>query len=279
MSTAKWHETHMVGLDTETTGVNPLEDRIVTAAIVHLPAAGRPRAIQWLIHPGRDIPTEASDVHGWTLDRVERRLAVSGAEAIRFVDGNAAPMTREAALFEIAAQVGTAIGAAAPLVVHNAAYDLTLLETELGREGIDTLSSRPAGIAGVVDPMVIEKAYDPFRKVKGGCRGGKHQCGGCGAEDKKLGSLCRHYGVVHTGEHDAAADVLAAMRLARRFGQLWPEIGRWKLGTLHAHQVTWRREQADSLRAYFDRAGIEHDGIDPGWPVHTSLTREAVPAR
>jgi DNA polymerase-3 subunit epsilon len=39
--------------------------------------------------------------------------------------------------------------------------------------------------------------------------------------------------------------------------------------------VTWRREQADSLRAYFDKNGIEHDGVDPGWPVHTSLQQLA----
>lgn len=267
----KWHEGHLVGFDTEATGVNPLEERIVTAAVVHAKPGARPRAIEWIIHPGRDIPTEASDVHGWTLDRLEARLA--GAQAIRVTDAGDARLTRDGALMEIASQIGAAIGAAAPLVVHNAAYDLTLLETELARNGVDQLTARPAGLAGIVDPMVIEKAYDPWRKVKGGCKGGKHACGGCGAEDKKLTSLCLHYGIIHGGAHDAAADAVATIRLARKLAGLWPEVGRWKLGTLHAHQVTWRQEQADSLRSYFDRAGIEHDGVDPGWPVYTTLER------
>jgi hypothetical protein len=34
-----------------------------------------------------------------------------------------------------------------PLVVANAPYDLTLLEAELDRHGIDTLASRPSGSA------------------------------------------------------------------------------------------------------------------------------------
>lgn len=269
---AKWHEGPMIGFDTETTGINPHEARIVQAAIVHATPGTRPTSIQWLIHPQTDIPTEASDVHGWTLDKLEQRL--EGHTAMRIVGDKPPRFTpRDAALFEIAAQTGVAVGQALPLVIANAAYDLTLLEAELARTGIDPLSSRPKGIAGVVDPQVIEKQFDPFRRVKGGCRGGKHRCGGCGVEDKTLGSLCRHYSVPLAGAHDAAGDALAAVRLARRLAGLWPEIARWKLGTLHEHQVTWRREQANSLRAYFDKNGIEHDGVDPGWPLQTSAVK------
>lgn len=285
MTAPKWHEGRLVALDTETTGTNPLEARVVTAAVVHFAPGQRPTSIQWLIDPGMEIPAEAAAVHGWTTERVHREL--DGAEAVRFHQGRRQPLTRDGALFEIAAQAATAIGAEVPLVVMNAAYDLTLLETELARNGIDTLSSRPAGIRGVVDPMVIEKAYDTYRKLCykapgcrpaeqhhecSGCRGGKWKCGGCGAHDKTLTGLCLHYGIRHAGAHDASADAIASVRILRRLADSWPEIARWKLGTLHEHQVTWRREQADSLRAYFDRAGTEHDGCDPGWPVHTSLT-------
>jgi DNA polymerase-3 subunit epsilon len=271
----KWHEGRMVAVDTETTGVNPLEARIVTAAVVHFAPGQRPTSIQWVIDPGTQVPDEAAAVHGWTNERIRGFLGRPGTDAVRIHNGRKQPLTRDAALFEIAAQAATAMAAEAPLVVMNAAYDLTLLETELVRNAIDPLSTRPTGIRGVVDPMVIERAFDPYRRLKGGCRGGKYRCGGCGATDHKLLSLCAHYGIRHAGAHDASADAVASVRILRRLVDSWPEIARWKLPTLHEHQVTWRREQADSLRAYFDKNGIEHDGVDPGWPVHTSLQQLA----
>lgn len=266
----KWHEGPAVAFDTETTGPSPLDARIVTAAVVHLGPDGVRSTIQWIIDPGVDIPDGAAEVHGWTTDALRRYL--DGWEAARITDnGRRQRLTADAAVFEMTAQLATAMGTETPLVVMNAAYDLTLAELECRRYDVDPLSTRPTGIVGIVDPMVVEKAFDPFRKVKGGCRGGKWSCGGCGVEDKRLESLCTHYGIVHGGAHDAAADCVAGYRIALRLAEAWPEMARWKLDTLHQHQVTWRREQADSLRAYFDRNGTEHDGIDPGWPVHTSL--------
>lgn len=274
MSAPKWHEGRMAGWDTESTGVNVFEDRIVTAAIIHHNPGNRPRALSWVINPGTDIPQEASDVHGWTHDRLEQHL--QGHEASYTTpDGQTSFMTREGALFSIAGQLGAVMGAEAPVVAANAAYDFSLLEQELIRHNIDPLSSRPTGVAGVVDPMVLEKQYDPYRKVKGGCRGGKHQCGGCGAVDKKLESLCKHYGVPLTAAHDAGADALAALRLARRLADLWPDIARLKLPTLHQKQTGWRAEQMDGLRTYFDRAGIEHDGCCGEWPVHRACVRRS----
>lgn len=266
MSTVKWHAGPMIGADTETTGINPHDDRIVTAAIVHVTPGEPTKTTQWLIHPGRDIPTEASDVHGWTTERLERKL--NGAQALRIDADGETPLYRDVALFEIAAPLGVAMGRGIPVIAANAAFDLTLLEAELARNGLDTLASRPAGIRGVIDPMVLEKQYDPYRRVKGGCRGGKYKCGGCGVEDKKLSSLCTHYKVTLSEAHDAAADALAALRLAWRLAHVWPDAGRLRLETLHAHQITWRREQMAGLRSYFDKNAIEHDGCCGSWPVH-----------
>lgn len=272
MSTTKWHEGPMVALDFESTGVNPHEERAVTAAIVHRTPGERPRTIQWLIDPGCDVPEEAAAVHGWTTDRLRTRL--NGREALRITTGRETPLSRDGALHEIAAQVATAIGTGTPLVVCNAAYDCTLLDASLTREGIDTIASRPKGWTGVVDPMVIEKQYDPYRRVRGGCKGGKHACGGCGMEDKRLGSLCAHYGVRLTGAHDASADALAGIRLAVRLAGLWPEIARLRLDTLFRKQIEWKRDQMLSLRSYFDRQGIEHDGCCPEFPLHLTCRPE-----
>ncbi len=284
MSAAKWHEQPLIAVDTETTGINPLDARVVTAAVVHLTPGQRPRPIQWLIDPGVDIPDEAAAVHGWTNDRLAQTIGRPGYAVRSTTDSRGKParavIPREAALYEIAAQIGAVMGDDRATIVHNAAYDLTLLEAEFTRHDVPTLTARPAGIRGVVDPMVIEKAFDPYRKVnykdEAGCRGGKVKCTPpCGSIDKKLESLCAHYGIRFgaTGAHDAAADAVAAARLARVLMSAWPSTARLKLATLHEHQVGWRRSQADGLRAYFDKNGIEHDGVDPGWPIYSTLDR------
>ncbi|WP_248582572.1 exonuclease domain-containing protein [Nocardioides sp. InS609-2] len=286
MTAVKWHEGPMVALDTETTGIDPFEARIVTAAIVHTRPGQRPTTIQWLIDPGTDIPQEASDVHGWTTDRLRERLR--GRDALRLTGRNEMPLSRKGAISEIAAQAWTAMEAEAPLVVHNAAYDLTLLETELGRQSLQPLSDRRGGIRGVIDPMVLEKQFDVFRKSCykapgcdadaklhecGGCRGGRVQCGGCGVTDRTLTSLCKHYGVVLPGAHSADADAIAAIRLAGKLAAAWPDTARLKLATLHKHQVTWRAEQSDGLRDFWKRKRDERwREVDSGWPLNSRAT-------
>lgn len=284
-----WYQSDTVrSLDTETTGVDPRTDRCVTAAIVDIHPGRRPDVIHWTIDPGQEIAEEATAVHGYTRARVLKIVEGEGM-ALRIGDGKSDFMPAEAALSEIAGLVAMAMHREVPLVVANAPFDLTLLEAELGRYGLDTLASRPSGIRGVVDPMVIDRAFDTYRKAcyrAPGCdpEAGTHECGGCrgsargydcrvdgrgcGVTDRKLESLCRHYGVPLVDAHDAAADALAAARLAVRLGGLWPQVQRWKLGTLHEHQVTWRREQMDSLRGFFDKKGLEHDGCCPEFPVH-----------
>jgi len=270
VTAGKWWSSRLVGFDTETDGVNPLEARIVTAAVVHVQPGQRPSILEWILDPGREIPADASAVHGWTRDKVLEQTGGPGL-TLRITSDSRIPMTTDGALGEIAGHLAVAMHAEAAVVAANAAFDLSLLECELARNGIDTLSVRPSGIRGLVDPMVLDRAFDPYRKVKGGCRKGKYDCGGCGATDKTLGSLCAHYGVRLPGAHRASVDAVAACRLAVKLMTLWQDTARLKLATLHAHQVTWRREQADSLRAYFDKAGSEHDGVDGGWPLHSSL--------
>lgn len=286
---SSWYETATIrSLDTETTGVDTSTARILQAAVVDIHPGRRPDITQWLIDPGCEVPAEAAEVHGWTRDRVVEKVGGEGM-ALRVGGGEPLRMHVDGALGEIAGLVATAMGAEVPLVVANAAFDLSLLEAELVRNGIDSLASRPSGVRGVVDPMVIEKQYDTFRKTCykapgcdveakhhecGGCRGSRgFQCGGCGATDKTLASLCLHYAVPLVGAHDAAADALAAARLSVRLGGLWGQIKRWKLGTLHEHQVTWRREQSDSLREFWRKKGDERwREVEGDWPLRRTPT-------
>lgn len=64
-----WHRELLVGFDLETTGTDPREARIVTAAVVEV-AGGEPvRRRSWLTDPGVPIPPEATAIHGITGER------------------------------------------------------------------------------------------------------------------------------------------------------------------------------------------------------------------
>lgn len=240
MSASKWADFECYGLDFESTGVDVTEARIVQAAWVHIRPARRPVTRTWLVDPGIEIPDEAAAVHGITTAHAREHGTDPGQM-----------------LFELTGLVAMALGHGFPVVAFNASYDFSLLEHENHRHGIDGLVSRlvPGGVQPVVDPFVLDRFADPYRKGK-----------------RQLVPMCAAYGVTHTGAHDAAADALAACRL-------WPRIMAkhsrrfpgMTLPALHQSQVGWRRAQCDSLRAYFDKQGTSHDGIDPSWPLLSSV--------
>ena len=234
----KWDNFPTLGFDLETSGVNVIEDRLVTAALVELQPGHRPQTTTWLANPGIDIPQAAADVHGITTAHAREHGRDPGE-----------------VLFELTGRLALWLGHGQPVVTMNGSFDLTMLEVENKRHGVPTLIERlgVGKLQPIIDVLVLDKYADPYRK------GGR-----------KLVDLCRVYGVTHVGAHDAAGDALAACRI-------WPRImakhatkfrGQ-TLGGLHQSQVGWRKAQADGLREYFDKKGIEHDGVDPGWPLQS----------
>ena len=124
-----WPFGPLLGFDTETTGVNPSRDRLVTAALVRRterPVFGdRQQSVTtWLADPGVEIPEAASAVHGVTTERA-RAEGRPVAEV----------------LAEVSDQLVTAMAAGTPVVAFNASYDLTLMEAELTRHGLPTMRS------------------------------------------------------------------------------------------------------------------------------------------
>ncbi|MEU1815211.1 exonuclease domain-containing protein [Streptomyces roseifaciens] len=210
-----WHQRTLIGFDTETTGVNPESDRIVSAAVVEYDGRRPALTRTWLADPGMEIPPGATAVHGITT------------EAARSAGRPAAEVVAEvvAALVE-ASEDGR------PIVVMNASFDLTLLECEARRHGVPSLFSTT--VPFVLDPRVLDRRVDRFRPGS-----------------RRLEELCRVYGVTHGGAHDAAADAVAACAVTESLAYEYPWLAQMSLEGLHDQQIHWAADQQAGLREYF----------------------------
>jgi DNA polymerase-3 subunit epsilon len=225
---SNWSDTLAV-FDLETTGIDVETSRIVTATVAVLDAEGAVQErVDWLVNPGIEIPAPATAVHGITTD-----------QAIQ--DGRA-PVECVA---EIVATLRGHLDRGIPLVAYNAPYDLTLLNRESMRHGIPPLLSP----APVIDPLVMDKALDRYRKGK-----------------RTLEVTSQFYGVILDGAHDSGADAVAAGRvaqaIARKHGHSLPVT----LAELHALQVGWCKEQAESFQEYMRRSRDPQFVAAGGWP-------------
>ncbi|MDO5494441.1 MAG: exonuclease domain-containing protein [bacterium] len=227
-----WAYGPLLGFDTETTGVNPSSDRVVTAALVMRDGAGT-RERTWLIDPGVEIPEGAAAIHGITTEKA-RAEGRPPAEA----------------LAEIATMIAQALGAGIPVVAFNAGFDLQILDSELARHGLPTLPERLGGpVRPVIDPLVIDRAVDRYRRGK-----------------RTLGHLCEVYGVTGSGLHTAEVDVVATLdvlqAIARRHA---PQLQHLDLLGLHAFQVDAHRAWAENFREWLATKG-RTDGPGDAWP-------------
>lgn len=221
----------LAAFDLETSGVDVRRDRIVTASVVVIGPDG-PHPEEWLLDPGIDIPDEAARVHGVTTDKAR-------ADGQDYADGYR----------QIRDRLETLWAHGKVVAIMNAAFDLSLLHWEGLRLGYPDLVPGP-----VIDPYVIDKQLDRFRKGK-----------------RTLTALCAHYGLRQDDAHQATGDALAAARLAWRMARL-PDLAEYDTTTLMAVQAQWRADQQQSLHEYFLRQG-NHDAaasVSGEWPVQRS---------
>ncbi|MGW2535323.1 exonuclease domain-containing protein [Streptomyces sp. NPDC001499] len=230
-----WISGPLLAFDLETTGTDVETDRIVTAAVVRLEADGSVSAeLTWLLDPGVAIPEQASAIHGISTERA-REHGLPAAAAIE----------------EITRAVADGLRSGTPLVVMNARYDLSLLDRECRRYGVDSVSERLGDAPSpVIDPLVIDKHVDKYRKGK-----------------RALHALCAHYGVRLDDAHDARADAVAAARVVRRMAEEHRPVGAMPLEELHGLQVRAAAEQSQSLQAYLRRTADPAAVVEPAWPL------------
>jgi DNA polymerase-3 subunit epsilon len=217
-----WHLGRMVALDFETDGPNPEDARIVTCCVADIDGTGQtaPGVRTWILRPVRPIPDEAAAIHGYTTERATTE-GTDPAAAVR----------------EIATALGEATAAGLPIVAYNANYDITVLDREMRRHGIGAVE--PNGLR-VVDPYVLDKRFDQYRKGK-----------------RTLTATCAHYGVALDGA-----------RLAWRMAHRTPSLAGLSLDELHVMQVEAKAEQDRSYAAYLRRQAAQQADVDEQIRLH-----------
>lgn len=203
-------------LDTETTGLDPSQGhRIIELCCVelenHVPTG---KDFHTLINPERDVPDDASRIHGITADKL--------VGAPLFAD--------------IAASFIAFIGDA-PLIIHNAEFDLKFLNAEFGR-----LSLPPIPALRGIDTIEIAKRRFPGARYS-------------------LDELCRRFSIdlsVRT-LHSAKVDtVLLAQVYLELVGgrQANLQLAPWEAANVreHAREIQPARPRPTALLPRLDEA-------------------------
>lgn len=206
-----WHDSPLIGLDFETTGVDPESDMPVQVALVFCDGAGSRRTAVWLVDPGCEIPDAAIAIHGISTDRAR-------------TEGRSLEQTAQV----LHRQLARAASEGVPIVAMNASFDVTIAACLFERAGLPSLSWDL-----VIDPLVIDRHVDRYRKGK-----------------RRLDALCEVYGVCLEGAHDAGHDAAAAVSLAREIGRRWPEAGALDVEELTVYERAWHHAWAVSFNEY-----------------------------
>ncbi|MCP9205549.1 exonuclease domain-containing protein [Streptomyces sp. NEAU-Y11] len=228
-----WHLGRLCGYDLETTGPDPGTARIVTACVVQVGGDRPAQAANWLSDvDGEEIPAEAERIHGVTTERAR----AEGTDLREVVE-------------QLLGALSQVVLSGVPIVAMNARYDLTVIDREARRYGMTPLTDTVGDGLRVVDPYVIDKRFDTYRKGK-----------------RTLTHLCQHYQVRLDGAHSSDADALAACRVVWRQGQRYERLAAMTLDELHAAQVEWAAEQAASFQEHL-RTKDPEAYVEPAWPL------------
>lgn len=225
-----WHRGPLASYDCETNGLNTATDRIVTAALIQ--SNGQPR--EWLSDlDGAEIPEAASKVHGISTEHAHAH----GRPAKEVVE-------------EIASAVAGELSAGrAALVVMNAPFDLPLLDAECARYGVATVGARVGRVEPVIDPLVMDRRIDRYRKGK-----------------RNLETLAALYEVTLTEAHSAKADAQAALEVAVAMAHRYEQLQVPAL-EMHRLQIQWHASWAAQFQGFLRRRGERGAVVDGVWPL------------
>ena len=223
-----WLDRPLIALDCEATGTDPATARVLSICIGLSIEPGKWQPTVLWVAPEDEVPEDAQKVHGLTRETVKAKAAgMSRADAL----GRAAGLLDEAA------------GRGTPLVLHNARYDLGLLDAEFRRE---IACGLPDGLL-VLDLLVLHRRLNRF------------------TGSRRLEVLAAQNGIVFPS-HDAEADSLATLRLLHILAnenELLPLV---PVRDLMPLQARWYAEQQAAIESRALGNGTTYTPA-PGWPI------------
>jgi DNA polymerase-3 subunit epsilon len=129
--------------------------------------------------------------------------------------------------------------------VYNASFDLSLIHHEALRHSVAPLDNpRP-----VIDPLVIDRALDQYRKGK-----------------RTLETVSAHYGVTNPAAHDAQGDAITTGLVVHRLVDTFPEQLSVSADELHDQQILWAKAWEDNFYDYLERNGKPRPQSRGAWP-------------
>lgn len=215
--------------DVESSGTDVFNDRIVQLFVAT--ADGNGNLIdtwEWVIDPGVEVPDGAAEVHGFTTEYLQEH----GRDAKK-------------ALWEAWNVFNELRGKGLTWVAYNANFDLSILNAEFTRYGLD--NGWAQGIEReeqIIDAIVIDRTKDKYRKGK-----------------RTLEAVARHYGVpfdadkAHDARYDCEVTAKVTVAVLKKYGYATNE-----------EQKKWYRSWAEGLEKYFQRTDPEAK-VNKDWPV------------
>jgi len=230
---ASWTIGEVLGLDFETTGIDRFNDVPVSYALVRVVGGVVRTSWSGLIDPGREIPEEATAVHGISTEQAR---------------GEGMPLPEAIALVTDA--VVSASRRGVPLAGMRLDYDLTILDAQAKLLLGGGIAER--GWRGpVLDAGVIDRHFDPEREGR-----------------RTLVDLCTLYGVGIGRAHDASVDAIASVEVLFALAARYDALGGWDLAQLHVDQAHWHRQWAHDYDEWRIAQGmIPIDHRDYEWPL------------
>ncbi len=228
-----WAEGEVLGLDFETTGVDRFTDVPVSYALVSVVDGVALRSWSGLIDPGREIPLDATAVHGITTAQA-RAVGMPLVDAVALVTDAVVAASRRGV----------------PLVGMKLDYDLTILDVLGGRFWGRGLAQRD-WCGPVLDVGVLDRHFDSEREGR-----------------RTLGNLCAHYEVELEDAHDAWADAVASVRVLFALADRFAPLRVADVVRVHEAQIDWHRQWTHDCEAWRQAKGkVPTDPRDYVWPV------------
>lgn len=231
-----WKNPTFLSFDTETTGLNWNEDRIIQAGITPFFSGKARESETWLINTGRRSCSKAVEVHGITNEK-------------QFLDGQDEYQVLSTLViyFRLAAKNHH------PIVVMNAPFDLNMMLVNCNRVGL-TLRLEDNLF---LDPLAIDRFYS------------KNRVPAFGSGLRTLTALAKRYEVADYPSHDAGMDSLKAGEVMMHMTQMLPQITRVSYIQMQEKQRRWHRDWCRKFKNYADYRGF--DFTETEWPYDSKL--------